>query len=193
MEFSFTVSESEFRQGWKLERRASSRSSLKNAAFWILIMLGLLLLYKLIEPGSGVPRVVAQGPVSPFVVVRPVSNEAPEPSTLARVGPFLVIAGIWFLIVGGMVPMRLRHLYRKDPRMQGRFTVSVSPQGIETENTAGTTSTASWNIYDSWCEDKGIIVLMFHSGSYSLISLAGLAEPQRTELRRILAGALKKK
>lgn len=189
MEFSFKVTESEFRQGWKLERRASSRSSLKTAIFWILIMLGLLLLYRFIAQSSAALRLADV----PLAVVQPVVNEAPEPTTLARLGPFLVIAGIWFLIVGAMVPMRLRHLYKKDPRMQGQFSVNVSPEGIETKNTAGTLSKSSWNVYDSWSEGKEIIVLTFHSGSYSLLSLAGLAETQRSELRQILASALKKK
>lgn len=193
MEFSFKVSEPEFRQAWKLERKASSRSTLKSALFWILIMLGLFLLYRLIQPGSRVPGMSDQRAATRAVLAESVSNEDSVRTTLARVGPFLVIAGICFLIVGGMILLRLRHLYRKDPRMQGDFTVDISRDGIVTKNTVGTTSKSSWNVYDSWCEGRGIIVLLFHSGSYSVLSLAGLAEPQRNELRGILAGALEKR
>ena len=89
--------------------------------------------------------------------------------------------------------MRLRRLYRKDPRMQGQFTVSITPDFISTENTAGTTSKCAWNVYDYWCEGKDVIVLAFHSGSYFILSLAGLSEPQQGELRGILKAALRKK
>jgi hypothetical protein len=112
---------------------------------------------------------------------------------LDRFGPFLVIGGLWILIVTGLVPMRLRYLYRKDPRMHGQFAVSLTQDSISTENTAGTTSKCSWNVYDYWCEGKNVIVLMFHSGTYSILSLAGLSQPQRSELRSILNAALPKK
>jgi hypothetical protein len=46
---------------------------------------------------------------------------------------------------------------------------------------------------DYWCEGKSVIVLMFHSGTYSILSLAGLSEPQRGELRGILTAALQKR
>ena len=186
MEFSFKISESEFRRGWHLERKASSRSSLKTGAFWILIMLGLLLLFRTLQTGGHLSGFPSRQAIARSVTVRPVSNTAPTPTNLQRVGPFLVIGGIWILIVGGMVPIRLRHLYRKDPRMQGQFTVNVTPETISTENSAGTMSKCTWNVYDYWCEGKDLIVLMFHSGSYSVLSLAGLTETQRGELRGIL-------
>lgn len=190
MEFSFKITETEFRQAWRLERKASSRSSLKTAAFWISIMLGLLLLYKFIQPGE------QQSAASNHMTVSQASlSQPPGPATtltgsLQRIGPFLVLAGVWILVVTGLVPMRLRYLYRRDPRMKGQFTVKVTTDSISTENTAGTTSHSSWNVYDYWCEGKDIIVLMFHSGAYSILSLAGLSNPQRNELRSILTNSL---
>ena len=77
--------------------------------------------------------------------------------------------------------------------MRGQFTVNITQDSISTENTAGTTSKSSWNVYDYWCEGKSVIVLMFHSGSYSVLSLAGLSEVQRGELRGILSAALPKR
>ena len=56
MEFSYKISESEFRRAWKVERKASSRASLKTAAFWISVMLGLLLLFKSAAAGQAAPR-----------------------------------------------------------------------------------------------------------------------------------------
>lgn len=193
MEFSYKISESEFRRAWRLERRASSRSSLKTAAFWILIMFGLLLLYRKMQPGRSLPVISAGQTILQTATVETVSHISSGTATLQRAGPFLVIAGIWILLVGGLVPMRLRHLYRKDPRMQGQFTVNITPDSICTENSAGTVSRCSWNVYNYWCEGKDVIVLMFHSGSYSILSLAGLSELQRGELRGILGAALRKK
>ena len=190
MEFSYRITLSEFRCAWRLERRASSRSSLKTAVFWILIMLGLLLLYRMVQPDRHPSGLSAQQTVSRPAIIAPAINVPVEPANLERLGPFLVLAGIWILIVGGLVPMRLHRLYQKDPRMQGQFTVNITRDAISTENTAGTTSNSSWNIYDYWCEGKNVIVLTFHSGSYSILSLAGLSEAQQGELRGILRAAL---
>ena len=193
MEFSFRVSEAEFREAWRVERKASTRTSLKTAVFWISIMLGLLVLYRLLQPSQHQPGIAnlhaaAQGSIAEF------ASHATSPATfLERVGPFLVIAGLWIMIVMCLVPMRLKFLYRKDPRMHAKFTVDVMPEFIFTHNSAGTTSRTGWNIYDYWSEGKSVIVLRFHSGSYSILSLAGLSQPQRVALRSILSAALKKR
>lgn len=190
MEFSYKVSEADFRQAWRLERKASSRSSLKTAAFWIFIMLGLLLLYKFIQSNGQQATAPNHSIVSQAFLNQPPVPASTVSNSLERFGPFLVLAGVWTLLVAGLVPMRLRYLYRRDPRMKGQFTVKITPDSISTENTAGTRSHSSWHVYDYWCEGKGIIVLMFHSGAYSILSLAGLSNLQRDELRTILATAL---
>jgi hypothetical protein len=193
MEFSFKVSEAEFREACRVERKASSRSSLKTAAFWISIMLGLLVLYKVIQSSQHQPGIANLNAKAQTTIAAPASQAIPQPTFLERAGPFLVIAGLWIIIVKGLAPMRLKYLYRKDPRMQGRFTVDVMPEFIFTHNSAGTTSRTGWNIYDYWSEGKNVIVLRFHSGSYSILSLAGLSQPQQVALRGILSGVLKKR
>ncbi len=193
MKFSYKVSEAEFLRAWKLERKASTRSSRKTAAFWILLMLCLLLLYKFLQFSQHRPEPSARQPVPQATVSGPSSPGANTSATVQAAGPFIVLSGVWILIVGILVPMRLRHLYRKDPRMQGEFTVNITPDSISTDNTAGTTSKSSWNVYDYWCEGRGVIVLMFYSGAYSILSLAGLSAPQQDELRGVLVAALKKK
>ena len=45
MEFSYKLTEDEFIRGARLERKASSRSSLKTALFWMSIMAGLMILF----------------------------------------------------------------------------------------------------------------------------------------------------
>jgi hypothetical protein len=193
MEFSYTVSEAEYLRAWKLERKASSRSSLKTAVFWISIMIGLLLLYRFIQPRQQQANLSHAQPVPHASVTQVNYPDTPTPGIMEKAGPFLVLAGLWILIVTGLVPMRLRHIYRKDPRMQGQFTVNLTPESISTENSVGTLSRSGWNVYNYWCEGKGIIVLMFHSGTYSILSLAGLSAVQQDELRRTLKAALKKK
>jgi hypothetical protein len=71
--------------------------------------------------------------------------------------------------------------------------VNITPELISTQNTAGTSSKTGWNIYDYWHEGKGIILLVYHSGAYFLLSLASLSDAQRDELRAILAAAIPKK
>ena len=194
MEFSFKVTESEFREAWRIERKASSRSSLKTAVFWISIMLGLLLLYRVMQPkplpagNANLNAVAAQA-----ALLEHASESSAKPGALEKAGPFLVLAGLWVLIVTVLVPMRLKFLYRKDPRMQGQFMVKVTADGISTDNSAGTSAKTGWNVYDYWSEGKSVIVLMFHSGSYAILSLAGLSPLQRGELRGILGSALPKR
>jgi hypothetical protein len=192
MEFSYTVTLAEYRKAWRLERKASSRSSLKTAAFWIFVMACLMVLYVVVQPVED-QLVVHHPPVQQASISEPANRGAELSDSLVYVGPFLVLAGVWILIVTGLVPMRLRYLYRKDPRMKGRFTVNITQDSISTENTAGTSSKSAWNIYDYWCEERGVIVLMFHSGAYSVLSLAGLSEAQRAELRGILNTTLPKR
>jgi hypothetical protein len=193
MEFSYTVSHAEFRRAWRLERKASSRSSVKTAAFWIFIMTCMMLLYRFVQPSRYQAAVSYHLAVSQSSVFEPANRIATLSTFSERVGPFLVLAGVWILVVGGLVPLRLHYMYRKDPRMLGQFTVNITRDSITTETSVVTFSKSAWNVYDYWCEEKGVIVLMLHSGAYSILSLAGLSEPQRDELRAILSAALPKR
>jgi hypothetical protein len=193
MEFSYTVSEAEYRQAWRVERKASSRSSLKTALFWILVMAGLMVIYIIAQPGDSQAGASDRPTVRQTSTTEPTGRVTAFTESMEEAGPFLVLAGVWILIVTGLVPLRLRYLYRKDPRMRGQFTVDITRDSISTDNTVGTSSKSAWNIYDYWCEGKGVIVLMFHSGAYSVLSLAGLSDPQRDELRGILCAVLPKR
>jgi len=190
MEFSFKVSEAEFLRAARLERKTASRSSLKAAAFWVLVMLGMMFFYIAIQPSRHQPSATAQPAILQPSNLTVVSHGV---TMSQRVGPFLVLGGVWVLILAVLNPIRLRFLYRKDPRMQGEFTIRLSADSISTENTAGTLSLSAWNIYDYWCEDKGVVVLIFRSGAYSILSLAGLSGAEQSELRSILNAALPKR
>jgi hypothetical protein len=133
----------------------------------------------------------------------PLEAENPAPQTaeeghsasqvLVNVGPFILVAGVWVFMVFRLAPKRLRRQYLRDPSMQGEFTVRVSPASISIENTAGSSTTAGWNIYEDWREGKAVIILSLFSGAYFILGLTELPEPQRAELCGILAAALPKK
>lgn len=193
MEFSYKVTEEEFKAAWRLKRKASSRSSFKTAVFWILLMLGLLMFYRSLEIKNNQPEITVGKLATQSIFVNTANFTPPSQESIADAGPFIVLSGVWTLIVSVLIPMRLRLLYQRDPRMQGQFTVNVTKDYVTTENSAGTESKTSWNVYNYWCENKGIIVLMFHSGAYSILSLAMLSGAQKKELREILSASLKRK
>jgi len=115
---------------------------------------------------------------------------------LVTVGPIVLVLSLFCLFVvllgrfGATAP---RSKYREDPVMQGEFSVEITPQGIATRNTAGTSAKSGWNIYEYWREGKGLTVLVLRSGAYFTLNVAGLSDVQRQELRGILATALPKK
>jgi hypothetical protein len=193
MEFSYKLTEAEFMSGARLERKSSSRASLKTALFWMSIMAGLMILFASIRPRNHQASVANSAAVVRSVQPSPTTPAGKTAVLLQQVGPFLVIAGLWILLVKGLVPLRLRYLYRKDPRMQAHFVVELTQDSISTYNAAGTSSRSAWNVYGGWCEDEGIVVLMFHSGAYSIMSLAGLSPLQQDEVRGILSAALPRK
>lgn len=77
--------------------------------------------------------------------------------------------------------------------MQGEFTVNIEPGSIAVRNTAGTLFQAGWNVFERLGERKDVIVLFLRSGEVTILSLAGLSDYQRNELRSILTAALPKK
>jgi hypothetical protein len=189
MEFSYKVSEADYLAAWKLRiKTMRSRSVVKTVMFWVFILVCLILFWTIVQKTNHQP--LPRPDESEF------STPAPAPtskSLLMNAGPLVLIAGVWISIVFVWVPRRVRHIYRKDPSMQGEFTIDVTQSAISTRNTAGTTSSAGWNIYESWSEKKDVIILVFRSGAYFILSLSGLGPAQRDELRSILSAALPKK
>lgn len=114
-------------------------------------------------------------------------------SLLINVGPFALLLIVWFLMLRQMGLRAPRRMYERDPTMQGEFTVNVSPQSMTIRNTAGTSFTSGWNVYEYWREGKNVIVLALRSGAYTTLNIAGLSDVQRNELRGILSGALPKR
>jgi len=111
-----------------------------------------------------------------------------------EVGSLVLMVGLW--VLHSVVSPKLRRLgYRKDPSMQGEFTVDLKPDSITIQNSVGTFFRSVWNAYFGWYEARGVIVLLSHVATpiSTLIPLAGLSEAQRDELCGILSAALPKR
>lgn len=151
--------------------------------FWVFILACLTLLWGVIDRQATAPPVEVSAPTTSSI----------GHNLLVNVLPFVVMMAIWIFVLFNLGSRRLRKLYRKDPSMQGVFTVEVTPGSFATSSTAGTTSRTGWNIYSHWREAKDLIVLVMHSQAYFVMNLANLSEPERTELRGILSTALPRK
>jgi hypothetical protein len=200
MEFSYTISEAEFIQAWKLRMKSvRKRSALRKVIFWSFILVCLLLLWVVVQQKSN--HAGNQPPASEMsnncsaASVNPPTHGNPflTSSFWLNVGPFVLLASLWVFLFFRFVPARLRKLYLNDPVMQGTFTVSVAPDSISVQNNAGSSGRATWNIYERWHEGKSVIILIIRSQTYLILSVSALSEAQRAELRSILAAALPKK
>ncbi|HEY5083057.1 MAG TPA: hypothetical protein VII48_00925 [Rhizomicrobium sp.] len=182
MEFSYGITEQEYRQAFKLRTKIGSKGRrLKAVMFWVFILVCLLLIWTVVQ------KALQPSEIQPVLVV------ADSPGVFSNIWPFGLIVGIVIFLRFGLLPIRLRQMYRKDPSMQGQFTAKVTATSFSLANTAGMSSQAGWNYYEDWREANGVVALICKNGSYQPLSLANLSEPVRAELRGILASALPKK
>jgi hypothetical protein len=178
MEITCKVTEADFLAAWRL---ACGRGKLHQLAclisYWFLLFFFLFGLSAAVHANSTDGPDVGAGP-----------NITSNPLGLA------LLAALWvFIVIGYYVSRRMRSLYRKNPAMQGQVTFDIAPHQLSVESTAGFSSRSEWHIVECWREGGGIIVLVYFSKAYHIVSLAGLAEAQRQELRAILTAALPKR
>jgi hypothetical protein len=200
MEITYKITEADYFRAWKLRRKSLRRfGTLRRVVFWVFILVCLLMLWGVVERIMHTAR-----DESSTAETSNSGTETPDESTatppgnqgrnlLVNVGPFLLFIGLWAGLWFWYIPHRVRQIYRKDPLMQGQFTLGLTAEQLSVQNTAGTSSKSPWNAYEQWLEGKDVIILIFHSQAYFILPLTGLSEPQRTELRGILATALPKK
>ena len=187
MEFSYRVSEADYFVARKLRLNATRNLGFpKKIILWIFILVCLMLLWSVVMKST-------QHPTQENAEAATTPTAPGSRALLFNAAPFLILAGTWVAVLFVWVPYRVRRIYNNDPSMQGEFTVEITPSAINMRNTAGTTANAGWNIYEFWSEAKSVIILVNRSGSYFVLSLSGLAESQRAELRSILSTALPKK
>ena len=198
MQFTYKVSEAEYRRALKLRFRGGwgSKSVVRTIIFWVFILVCLMMLWAVVSHNT------EQQQQSVPTQTAPDADDTPPPahdhrataqSLLVNVGPFVLIVGIWCFMLFQMAPRRMRKQYLNDPTMQGTYTIDITPDALSVENTAGVSSRMVWNLYDYWQERNGVFVLVNKSGTYFIISSAGLSEPERDELRTTLASVLQKK
>ncbi len=202
MEFSYRLSEAEYLRAWKLRREAAHGSrAVKTVLFWFFILICLMLLWAVVNKSSKPHQNQIEAPQAASHDSGANSTEGPtaerhtnvEHALLVNVSPFLLLLVVWVFMLRQLGPTTVCRMYRKDPTMQGEFTVNITAQSISIRNSVGTSNSSGWNVYDYWREGKGLIVLVFFSGAYSTLNLAGLSELQQNELRGILASALAKR
>jgi hypothetical protein len=186
MEFSYRISEAEYLSAAKPKSKGSS-SYVKAILFWLVIIAFLVLVLTVIQHFTQLSGVTRQPAVQPVGAHRTASQYFMD------FWPLLVIVAVWVLMPK-IQPMVSRRRYRKDPLMQGQFTVNITPESISIENTAGTSSQSKWNDFRFWYEAEGVIVLVSRPKARSIpIGLVGLSGAQREELRCILAASLPKR
>jgi cytochrome c-type biogenesis protein CcmH/NrfF len=188
MEFSYRISEAQYLQARKLGfERGSKPAKVKTILFWLFIFICLMLLWTIVQKSATQRRSDIPVPAAPVNGAQTTENPAPsngvvpEPSgpaghdvhtkpantayaLLLNVLPFVAILLVWGLLLARLGPNALRRIYRKDPQMQGEFTVNIAPSAISIRNTAETSSQSGWNIYEYWREGKDLIILKCLSG-----------------------------
>jgi hypothetical protein len=179
MRFEYTISEDNFLKGVRLSCRTQGRKAK--------IILSLVILFLLLIT---VGPMISRG-------LQPEANDQPQlsSSSVGRWVPILVITVCFAMALqaGYYGPRRLRQLYRKNPAMHGVIRVEITPESIVMESTAEFSSRSKWNLYEFWSEQDSLIVLVLLSRVFVILNIADLAEPQREELRAILASVLTKK
>jgi hypothetical protein len=193
MEFTFKVSEAEYLRAFKLGRESQSNKAVKKVLFWIFVLVCLVLLWAVVEKSKHTTATTNQPEVTQPSEPETANQGSQTDNLLMNVGPFLLLIGVWIFMLLKMRPLTARGIYRKDPLMLGQFTVNVTSDLLSADNTAGTNWKARWNIFASWREGKDVILLMYFTGAYFILCIAGLSDSQRNELRGILATAIPKK
>ena len=198
MEFSYKLTEAEYLRASKLRLlRAGKGATVKKIIIWVFILVCLMLLWGVVTRNALEPAVDVSAPVP--ASSESVTSTSTPPKTdvplalLLNVGPILLLLAVWFTLVTLRLPGRLRRMYQNDPAAQGLFTVNVTAHSFAFKNTAGISSEISWNIYERWIDGGDLILLVNYSQAALTLSLAGLSDAQRAELRGILSAALPKK
>jgi hypothetical protein len=199
MEFSYTISEAEYLQAGRVSKKASGRAVLAaKLIFWFLVLAFLIAGWGLTLSDPHVVTISHGADGYDYATTDWSRSSHPfaraSHTLMVNFGPiaiFLMSAAGVYAFRGPVY--RLRRAYRKNPVMNGKFTVFVTPESFSGRNSAGTSWQDNWTLFESWREGSGLILLNLRNGPYYILNLAGLSDPQRTELRSILADALPQK
>ena len=187
MEFSYRISEEDYLKAFNPKFMGRTKSVVKTILFWIIILACLMVLVT--WPQHSPQRAPAVRPPA----VHSVSSGHNAWDYIEGFGQ-LLLAVVTLVLLPVLTPKLQRRRYRKDPGMQGQFTVNITLESISVQNSTGTFHRSGWEPYRVWYETKGVMVLFSRPAAHSMIvNLAGLSESQRDELRGILSEAIPKK
>ncbi len=191
MEFSYTISESDYVRASKLTQRFRKSSVRKTVIFWAFIVICLTLLFAVVKKQTSQTDAQATEETQ---AAEPAAQPTPVlTAMLVQVAP---LAGV-LVVLGGLcfvwIPYLRRKMYRKDRNVQGAITVALDTESFQITTSLGTQARSPWSAFDEWFQKDGLILLRYPNQTSQLLNISGLSEPQREELRGILTAALPKK
>lgn len=217
MEFSYRISEDDYKQSFKLklQRNVLISGVTKTIMFWMFILICLVLLWAgmqltattsksvsdaqntSVPPGDS-PSNVPPNEVQSDIPTKHADNASLSRALIFNLGPFLLLGAVWFFMLrrlngSGLTILGLPGLYKRDPLMQGQFTVNLTSPSISFQNSACYSAKLDWSLFESWREGKSVVALIHKSGTYSVLGIGGLSDGQKSELRGILAASLPQK
>lgn len=184
MEFSYQISEDEYVRAYKLAAKSKRPALVKTVLFWAFVIICLTLLF-------GVISKQRHSPGDSEVEQAPVTQQAPAGNALlVNLGPLALVFAGWGFLFFFWIPNAVRRQYRKDTNSHGTITIHLDVESIAIRSTVGTSTQSRWNVYNGWQEKQDIVILRYPNGTFQFLNIAGLSEPERAELRGILATAL---
>jgi hypothetical protein len=186
MEFSYRISEEEYLRVFR--PKLKMQGLIVMILFWVIFAAILMLVITAIQ------HFAQEAQIAQLQAVHRVWSRYNFSELFLDIGFLLLMVGLW-VSHSVVIPKFRRFGYRKDPAMQGEFTVNLKPDLITIQNSVGTFYRSGWNVFFGWHETRGMIVLMSSLATpiSVLISMAGLTNTQQDELRGILTAALPKK
>ena len=201
MEFSYRISEAQYARAFKLRIKhlRKHRRVLNAALFWMVIIVILLTLWSFEQKQSSQSENARDAAAANYDSASTEGKDASEhrastPQDIALdLLPFAAIVAL--LIVGKFwwMPRQIRKIYRKDPSMQGEFTVQITPQTYFCRSSAGTTLEAGWDVFDFWIDDRDLVLLVYKSGMSVPLNTSNLGQTEQSELRSTLSAVLPKR
>ena len=101
-------------------------------------------------------------------------------------GLFLSVASVFLLLVQLIVPsLAFARVYRRNSRMFGMRTVTVSDTGIVSDHQLGHTESA-WNMYEKFRETQNLFLLYQSTDIIGIVPKRAFANPADLEQFRVL-------
>jgi len=177
MGFSFRISEAEYVLSATSHVKGHTSSKVGLCIYFILsamcLHLLIMLTYSQITSTERLPLRLALALYLPFIGL-------------------IVVPALWHIV---WVPRRFARNYRKSQVLQSEMRVAFSTRGFSRDADFGEPVRTGWERYRYWREFHDIILLVESSNDWEFtpISMKGLQDWQRENLRELMSGILPKK